>query len=145
MSLPLLASCDSMTSPDEQSFREEIEAHREQWEARPFRDYAYRLERVCFCLPGTQGPVRVEVRMGRVVRVLDTETGEPVAEHLHHLFPGVDGLFTILLDAVDRDAHEIEVEWDAGLGHPTRIRIDYDPQVADEELGFDASGVEALE
>lgn len=143
--LPLLVSCDGPTGPDDGGLREEIEAHRQGWEARPFRDYAYRLQRDCFCPPEARGPVRVVVRRGQVMNVLDPETGEPVSERLHHLFPGIGGLFVVLLDAVDRGADDVEVEWDPDLGFPARVFIDYHRQTADEELGFEAADVEPLD
>lgn len=145
VSIPVLVSCDGGTGPDETGLRRQIVEHRERWEARSFRDYSYRLQRNCFCGPEARGPVRVSVRQGQVVRVLEAETEEPVRDDLVHLFPGVAGLFSLLLDAVDRDAYEVEVEWDAELGYPTRFFIDYDSRTADEELGFDASDVTPLE
>jgi hypothetical protein len=49
-------------------------------------------------------------------------------------------------DAYERDAHEIQVEFDPGRGYPTRIWIDYVEMMADEEMGFTLlSDVTALE
>jgi len=39
-------------------------------------------------------------------------------------------------DAYDRDAHEVQVEFDPSRGYPTRIWIDYVLMMADEEMGF---------
>jgi hypothetical protein len=35
-----------------------------------------------------------------------------------------------------RDAHEVQVSYDPELGYPTDFSIDYEEQVADEELGM---------
>jgi len=49
-------------------------------------------------------------------------------------------------DAYDRDAHEVQVEFDPSRGYPTRIWIDYMLMMADEEMGFTLlSDVTALE
>lgn len=145
LALALLPAACGVTGPDDPSLREEIEARREQWEARPFRDYAARLQRECFCLPEARGPVRVEVRQGRVARVVEPDSGELVEDRLWHLFPPVDGLFVVLLEAVEGGADDVEVEWDPGLGFPTRIFIDYDRRTADEELGFRVESVAPLD
>lgn len=143
--LVLLGAACGLTDPDDSSLRAQIQTHRERWEARPFRDYAATLERQCFCLPAATEPVRIEVRQGQIVRRVDPETGEPVADPPPVPVPTVDGLFVILLEAVEGDAAAIELEWNAELGFPVRFFIDYDRQVADEELGFEVRDVEPLD
>ena len=144
--LPLLLSaCGGVTDPEGGDLREEIVEHRREWEERSFRDYAFRLVRSCFCAADARGPVRVEVRRGAVTRVVYSESGDPVPDRLVHLFPSVGGLFAILLDAVDRGAARVDVEWDAELGYPSSSFIDYEPAVADEELGFEVREVTPLE
>ena len=47
-----------------------------------------------------------------------------------------DDLFDVLMDAFDRDAHEVRVTYDEATGIPADIWIDYEENTADEELGF---------
>jgi hypothetical protein len=56
----------------------------------------------------------------------------------------VDGLFDLLEDAVERRAEEMRVSWDPARRYPTRVWIDYDDRVADEELGFTAAELTAI-
>jgi hypothetical protein len=46
-------------------------------------------------------------------------------------------LFAIIEDALDEDAHSVEVIYDQSTGVPLEIRIDYIELAIDEELGFD--------
>jgi hypothetical protein len=53
------------------------------------------------------------------------------------VFPTVDGLFDFIADAIDRGAETIDVTFDAELGLPTHIRVDYRLGLADEEIAYE--------
>lgn len=125
----LAASCDSL-GPE----RSELERARALWEASGPSDYVYAVERLCFC--GYRGPARVTVEGGAVVSVVDLAEDEPPIEPTEELFPSVDGLFDILEDAIARDAHSISATYDPDTGVPVEFFIDYQENVADEELGM---------
>ena len=133
ISLALLASlaCDEENGGPTTEF---VEA-RARWEARGPTDYDLVLARVCFCPPEGIGPARIEVRGGEVVSRTYVGSGEPVRENLESFFPAVDGLFAVLADALERGAHSIDVEYDPDLGFPTRSFVDFEENVADEEMG----------
>ena len=87
--------------------------------------------------------VRVTVQGGVITGV--TELASEVA-HDPELFRTIDGLFDLVQDAYDRDAHEVQVDFDPDRGYPTRIWIDYVEMMMDEEMGFTLlSDVTALE
>jgi hypothetical protein len=80
--------------------------------------------------------VVVTVQGASVTERVYVGSDEPVAPALEDLYPSVDGLFEVLEEAMDRDAHRIEVTYDVGTGIPLDIWVDYAENVADEELGF---------
>jgi hypothetical protein len=80
--------------------------------------------------------VRVRVQGTSVQQRTYTETGIAVAASFAELFPSVDGIFDFLEDAVERDAHEVRVDWSEDSGVPLEAWVDYQVNVADEELGF---------
>ena len=51
-------------------------------------------------------------------------------------FRTINGLFDLVQDAYNRNAHEVQVEFDPSRGYPTRIWIDYVLMMTDEEMGF---------
>ncbi len=116
--------------------RSDLEENRERWEAFRPTSYSVTIERLCFCGVEARGPVQVTVQGTEVIERVYTDSGEPVAENLAHVFPGIDGLFDFLLEALDGDAHEIRVTYDQGTGIPTDVWIDYDENMIDEEQGF---------
>ena len=132
--LPLLAAC-GILSPDG-GVRSELEENRDRWEeGRPTR-YAVTIERNCFCTPDGRGPVTVTVDGPAVTARVYSDSGEPVPDGLAHVFPSIDGLFDFVLDALDRDAHEVRVTYDAGTAIPISVSVDYEENAIDEEVGF---------
>lgn len=112
----------------------ELARNLELWtEVAPER-YVYAVERICFC--GFRGPARVTVEAGEVVSVEWVDPAPDLPEPTAELFPGVEGLFEILAEAMTEGAHSIEVTYDPSTGVPTSFSIDRERNVADEELGM---------
>ena len=132
----LLATGCTDQGPEVGELRQEILANRARWAAVGPNSYTYDVERLCFCPEAARGPVRVWVVSGQVMARTYTATGATVPTDLEHLFPSVDGLFEVLLDALARDAHTIDVHWNTGTGVPVDLWIDYVEGMADEELGY---------
>ena len=123
----LLAACgDSTTAPVNR-----LGEQRAFWASQGLADYTFDVKKVCECL--FVGDVRVTVKDGVITGV--TELASEVARD-PETFRTIDGLFDLVQDAYDRDAHEVQVEFDPDRGYPTRIWIDYVLMIADEEIGF---------
>ena len=132
-------ACDGPTAPEVDRLSEQ----RSLWEAQDLADYTYDVQRVCFC-PFREG-VRLTVVAGVLTGATDLETQEALEHDEVQWYLTIDGLFDLLQDAYDRDAHQVQVAFDAGRGYPTSIYIDYSEMTADEELGFTLLGeVQAL-
>ena len=134
--LLLLGACTSPTTPEN-----DLADYRTLWEAQRLTDYTFDVVRNCFCL--ARADVRVTVKDGVITGV--TELASEIARD-PETFRTINSLFDLVQDAYERDAHEIQVEFDPGRGYPTRIWIDYVEMMADEEMGFTLlSDVTALE
>ena len=118
----------------------ELDMWRSNWDGQQLSDYGYRFQRSCFCLPELAREVVVRVEGGAVISVTDTQThlGFDVSN-----FPTVNDLFDDLQSAVDFPAASISAEFDATLGYPTRVFIDLDELIADEEEIFSATDLNA--
>lgn len=128
---------DDLTVGRHAELRAEIAAQRAKWDARRIEDYQLTLSRSCFCAPEGAGLVVLSVLEGQPVEWLYFLSGDPVALEWQAMFPTVDGLFDFLEDAIDRGAEEIEVAFDADLGLPTTVRVDYRLAAVDEEIGYE--------
>ena len=149
------------TDPDEGAFRtlsagsqKDLDAARARWAAAAPLHYQFLLRRWCECLPEATRLMRVEVRrphpmsagpLGeRAEAVTFVEGGGAVPENARPPALTVDQLFALIQDAIDRRAVRITIEYDASLGYPRSIAVDYDERIADEEASYIASSLEAL-
>jgi len=57
--------------------------------------------------------------------------------------PTVDGLFDVIASANARNAAVLDASYDASLGYPTSISIDYTRNVADDEITYSVSAFHA--
>ena len=136
ITLVLLSACVSPTTPEN-----DLAEYRALWEAQSLTDYTFDVVKNCFCWPIAD--VRITVQGGVITDV--TELASEVARD-PETFRTINSLFDLVQDAYERDAHEIQVEFDPGRGYPTRIWIDYVEMMMDEEMGFTLlSDVTALE
>ncbi len=117
----------------------ELDTNRDLWDAANIVDYTYRLQITCFCPPEITRPVIVQVGQDSIVSVVDVTSRERVQSSLIGSFYTVDGLFDVIQDAIDSEAHELSVSYDPDLHYPSRIVIDYDERAVDEELALTAS------
>ncbi len=123
-------SCSDPTGPDGNRLSEQ----RALWESQGLKDYTFDVQRLCFCL--VRERVRVRVVDGAVAGAVDVVADEELDTDELQWYPSIDGLFDLLEDAYDRGAHRVEVDFHVSEGYPKRIWIDYQENVADEELGF---------
>ena len=136
MTLLVLVACASPTTP-----KNDLAYYRTLWESQRLTDYRFDVSKVCYCQ--FVGDVRVTVINGVITGV--TEIASEVARDPDG-YPTIDGFFDLVQDAYDRDAYEVQVEFDPDRGYPTRIWIDYVEMMMDEEMGFTLlSDVTALE
>jgi len=112
--------------------QEAVTDHRSRWSEAGMIDYEYVYRQSCECQPSSMEPARVEVRSGSVASVIYPGSGEAAASKDH--YPTIDGLFDLIEDAIDREAAGLIVSYDGFLGYPTEINIDYDLEVADDEI-----------
>ena len=109
----------------------DLASARARWAAVGPDAYTMTLSRSCFCPEEYRGPYRVSVRGGTVTRVEMNGQTLPADRAL-----SVEALFALLEDATARPAERIDVTYDARLGYPTSVAIDYDARIADEEVAY---------
>ncbi len=116
------------------------------WDAFATTNYAFDFNWVCFCLIEWVSKVTLTASGGAIISADFVESGEPVTDEQQlNFYKTVDGLFDVIQDAIDRSAVSIQVEYDPDLGYPVSAFIDYETQLADEELGFEVSNVLKVE
>ena len=135
-----LSSC-SLFGPDDE--RTDLEAARQRWASARFESYTFTFTRSCECWPAL--PARIVVERDTVRAVLDPATGEPLRippmdtlalAAYPDAYPTVEALFDVIERAAREKADRLQVTYDARLGHPTQIEIDYREDAADDEVTY---------
>jgi hypothetical protein len=140
--LAALIASGCVAGPDEVS--DELSENRRRWQAQGIDDYEVAFRNVCFCDPEAVEPVILRVRDGVLVGVTRESDGRPVDPSQWGRYFTVDQAFEFLAAAENSGAHEVRVEYDPALGFPTEAFVDHDPQVADEERGFQMGPLQPL-
>ncbi|MBN3923799.1 DUF6174 domain-containing protein [Nostoc sp. NMS4] len=104
------------------------------WERANISNYRITVSNSCFCIPDARGPVIIEVRNGQPTSITSVATGKPVNPEFFQKYNTIPKLFNVIQDAIKRKAYNLNVEYNAKLGYPTKINIDYDSKIADEEI-----------
>ncbi|MBH8565529.1 hypothetical protein I8748_25700 [Nostoc sp. CENA67] len=111
-----------------------LQFNRNLWNKQNISNYRYTFSNSCFCIPDARGPVIIEVRNGETTSITSVETGQPVDPQYFQQYNTIPKLFNVIQDGINRNAYSLDVRYDARLGYPTQINIDYDSQIADEEI-----------
>ncbi|MEH2047790.1 DUF6174 domain-containing protein [Nostoc sp.] len=104
------------------------------WERANIYNYRITVSNSCFCIPDARGPVVIQVRNGQTTSITSVATGKPVNPQFFQKYDTIPELFNVIQDAIKRKASNLDVEYNAKFGYPTKINIDYDSQIADEEI-----------
>ncbi|MFN6540280.1 MAG: DUF6174 domain-containing protein [Nostoc sp. EkiNYC01] len=109
--------------------------NRRLWEKQNISNYRYTFSNGCFCIPDARGPVIIEVRNGKTTSIVSVETGQPVQNpEIFDKYNTIPKLFNVIQDAINRRAYSLNVSYSPRLGYPTQINVDYNAQIADEEI-----------
>ena len=131
------SGCSVFTDSEPDQLQKDLNQNREAWESLGLQNYQLIQRKTCFCGPPANRFTRLEIRDGELVAATDVETGEPVPEDRRIEFRSVGTLFDLIQDAIDRNAASLIVGYHRELGYPTEVFIDYQANVADEELGYE--------
>ncbi len=136
--LALFASgCTIITGPDDEWDREQrdLSRARRTWSSNFINDYEFVVRRDCYCLMGGVA-VRITVLRDVVVAREIDGTSAPLPPGFAYLYPSIDGIFSIVQEAIDTRAYRIDASYDSRYGFPTDVYIDYDRRAVDEEQGY---------
>ncbi len=140
MALVLLAACSSITFSSDRldAIQQELTQRYQEWKALRIAAYDYRFVRFCLCDSSLTRPVRVGVVDSAVARVT-YDDGSAAPDSLLRSFFTVEGLFQQVQAAINLRVDSLVVEYDPALHYPTKIVMDQDRLVPNDELALFAS------
>jgi hypothetical protein len=125
----------------------ELDAARARWQEARLSTYEYGYHKYCECHREAPPETIVSVRDGDVFRVRHRPAGSttevPAADKNFDYYWTVDGLFRLLAAAFERGV-TVRAAYDATLGYPREIYIDYDANFIGDELDLRLTAVNAL-
>jgi hypothetical protein len=145
--LCLAAALAAVTPPAPASADGALDAARAKWRAAKLENYEYGYHKFCECHRDSPPETVVSVHDGKVVNVRHRPVGStaevPAAAKNFEFYWTIDGLFE-LIAAVEARKAEVRVQYDATLGYPTELYIDYDKNLIGDELDMRLTAVTPL-
>jgi hypothetical protein len=115
------------------SYSEELEEARFKWSNSGISNYSYVYEISSYYAPPLRGALRVTVREGQLSRSSLVDDGELIDISGMPAVPGtIDLAFDFISTLLAEYPYEIDVEYDAVLGYPKRIMVDFSDSTEDE-------------
>jgi hypothetical protein len=115
----------------------DLDGARARWQAAALAGYEYGYHKYCECHRESPPETTVTVRDGTVVgvrhRPAGTTTEVPAADKNLSYYWTVDGLFDLIASAQARGV-QVRAAYDAALGFPREVYIDYDADFIGDEL-----------
>ncbi|WP_414577701.1 DUF6174 domain-containing protein [Anabaena sp. CCY 9402-a] len=122
-----------------------LKFNRRLWNSQNISNYRYTFSNGCFCIPDARGPVVIEVRNGQTVSITSVATNQPVDPQFFRQYSTIPKLFNVIQDAIQRQASSLTVQYNAAYGYPTQINVDYNSQIADEEIYLTIENFEIIQ
>ena len=117
-----------------------LEANKEKWENASILDYSFVFQVSCYCTVEYTSPKAVSVRDGNIVTVNDLA----YSEEIHRGIFSINDLFKEIEKASNQKVAVLETTYDSFYGFPTKLYIDRDERIADEEIGYSISNFKPL-
>jgi hypothetical protein len=124
-----------------------LDAARARWRAAALGTYEYGYHKFCECHRESPPETIVSVRAGEVVgvrhRLAGSDVEVPAADKNFSYYWTMDGLFGVIASALERGV-QVRTMYDAQLGFPREIYIDYDADFIGDELDLRLTSVTGL-
>ena len=114
----------------------ELDQNRRKWRSATASNYQFNFRWLCHC-PFLIEPVNISVREGRIVDVVFVADDVPFPVRGIRHYRTIEGLFNLLQEGIDNNAHAISAEYHVELGYPVKAFIDYEADAVDEERAFE--------
>jgi hypothetical protein len=129
----LMSSCGGDSSSKEM---QELNKARALWNSAALKDYQYQFRKSCFCLPDYTRKILVYVKDGSVYQAFYVDGGEVVDGEQFDELKTMDQWFSFIAQEEKKSPYKFLVTYSPDNGHPTKIEIDYDKNMADEEMYY---------
>lgn len=136
-----VSGCSAGSSP-ESGPPDDVAAQERVWREAGLDSYRFGFQQQCFCVREQVQPVTVEVRDGRVERVLSSETGRDLSNDPGLRWHTIADLFDLISEARTNATEPLVVRYHPRLGYP--MHIETGSLAADAGVVYSVSDLEPL-
>ncbi|WP_107669726.1 DUF6174 domain-containing protein [Cyanothece sp. BG0011] len=122
--------------------REELKENYQLWRSQQLKNYQYIYQKRCFCPLPTNEPLKVSVKNDKITQVVNLNNNQVITDLT--LANTIEELFNIIEEGIQRNADELLITYDPTLGYPTRVAIDYQKILADDEITYTVKNLSKL-
>ena len=97
-------------------------------------NYEIEMQKICFCPPDAVRLMIFEVENSEINSVRYADTDETVEPGLYSNYNTLNGLFDLAEQAIEKNPNELTISYDKDYGFIKEISIDYEYQIADDEI-----------
>lgn len=114
----------------------ELQGARTRFDTNMAGAYSFHTSRSCECTAEATREMLVTVEGGAITSAIYVDDATAVPLQIRNTLMTIEETFDEIENAIATHAHAVSVVYDSELGFPSSVAIDYDAQVADEELSL---------
>ena len=134
----LLFSCSAYRQANE------LKQNQSLWMEQKASSYKYTFRHGCFCSPETTDPVFIEVRNGEQISIT-RPTKTTLKPQGFEQYGTIEKLFELVQSTINSNPYELTVEYNRQYGYPSRISINPNKNVADDEDSYTVSNFQVIQ
>ena len=119
----------------------EIQMNREKWMSHEISSYQIEMQKICYCVPEVVRMMVFEVDGDDVKSVRYADTGEDVDPQHYGDFNTIEGMFTFVEQALEKDPADLSIAYNEKYGYIKELSIDFKTNIADDEISIIASNM----
>ena len=106
------------------------------WDLSNISSYSFDFAWSCFCTDEYTKNVRIYVENNKLIKIIDKLTGAEVLNNEIATYFTMTELYEYVKTAYLKNPYKITISFDDNYNIITNLFIDYEPNIADEEMGF---------
>lgn len=114
----------------------DLDAAWRRWQQAGITDYRFDVQVICFCGDERTSTVTAVVLGGAPVSLVYADSGNAADTLLFTDVRTMGRVFATLRAALDRRPSQVTATYDAALGYPLDVWVDFNAAMADEEIGY---------
>lgn len=119
----------------------EIQTNKEKWLSHGVTGYQIEMQKICFCAPDAVRLMIFEIVNNEIKTVRYADTGDDVDPSHYNQYNTVEGLFLLVEQALEKNPADLSIAYDKEYGYIKELAIDYQVNIADDEVTIIASNM----